>query len=209
MESFINKVKNKLQNPLPAQKAHHLMASQMRKNGTVKFPKRKNTRIAAVLILLYRKENQIHIPFILRPDYGKDVRTHSGQMALPGGGREQEDEDLIATALRETEEEIGVKVPRENILGGLSQLYIPPSDSMVNPYVAFIDKAPEKFVLDPKEVAQVYEAKLDDFFNPELRKMRVNNFQGQEWQVPYFDVVDKAIWGATAMMMSELTEILR
>ena len=216
MSDFIQKLKNRLDSPLrPAQKAHALMESSARKTTTsFQYKERKKTRIAAVLMLLYpyldEEGNQKFdwkMPLVLRPQY-EGVHNHGGQIGLPGGGKEEQDENLMMTAIRETQEEIGVIVPKINILGSLSDLYIPPSDSLVTPFVGFLDAKPS-FIPDPKEVAKIIETPLSFLQNPALRMQKEiilpNNVV---LDVPYFSVNNETIWGATAMMLSELLHLI-
>jgi 8-oxo-dGTP pyrophosphatase MutT (NUDIX family) len=118
--TFIDKLKIRLQQPLPGQTAHNVMASESRLKLKMPSPNER-TRESAVLILFYPTENQIFIPLILRPQYDG---VHGGQMAFPGGRAEKEDESLIRTALREAQEEIGVRVSDVKVLGELTKLWV-------------------------------------------------------------------------------------
>lgn len=216
MNDFIQKLKNRLDSPLrPAEKAHSLMESLARKNMTsFQYKEREKTRVAAVLILLFPFENEDgneksdwKMPLVLRPQY-EGMHNHGGQIGLPGGGREVQDENLMMTAIRETQEEIGVIVPKINILGSLSDLYIAPSDSLVTPFVGFLDSKPN-FILDPKEVDRIIEAPLSSLKNPELRMQKEIILPNKIiLDVPYFALNDDSIWGATAMILSELLYLM-
>ncbi|WP_338812848.1 CoA pyrophosphatase [Bernardetia sp. Wsw4-3y2] len=213
---FIQKLKNRLDSPLrPAEKAQRLMESSARKTTTsFQYKERKKTRIAAVLMLLYPYQDEDgnekfdwKMPLVLRPQY-EGMHNHGGQIGLPGGGREEQDENLMMTAIRETQEEIGVIVPKINILGSLSDLYIPPSDSMVTPFVGFLDAKPN-FIPDPKEVARIIEAPLSSLQNPKLRLQKKVTLPNKiVLDVPYFSVNEDSIWGATAMMLSEFLHLI-
>ncbi len=216
MSDFIQKLKNRLDSPhRPAQKAHTLMESSARtKEFSFQYKERKKTRVAAVLMLLYPYQDEDgnekydwKMPLVLRPQY-EGMHNHGGQIGLPGGGREEQDENLMMTAIRETQEEIGVIVPKINILGSLLNLYIPPSDSMVTPFVGFLDYKPN-FIPDPKEVDRVIEAPLSFLQNPELRmQKKVTLANNVVLDVPYFSVNEDSIWGATAMMLSEFLHLI-
>ncbi len=213
---FIQKLKNRLDSPLrPAEKAQRLMESSARKTTTsFQYKERKKTRIAAVLMLLYPYQDEDgnekfdwKMPLVLRPQY-EGMHNHGGQIGLPGGGREEQDENLMMTAIRETHEEIGVIVPKNNILGSLSDLYIPPSDSMVTPFVGFLDSKPD-FIRDPKEVDRIIEAPLSSLQNPKLRLQKKVTLPNKiVLDVPYFAVNEDSIWGATAMMLSEFLYLI-
>ena len=216
MNDFIEKLKNRLDSPLrPAKKAQQIMASSPRKpTDFFQYKEREKTRIAAVLLLLYPFENEDgnersdwKMPLVLRPQY-EGTHNHGGQIGLPGGGKEMQDESLMMTAIRETEEEIGVIVPKMNILGHLSDLYIPPSDSMVTPFIGFLDTKPD-FVPDPKEVDRIIEAPLSSLKNPDLKMQREIVLPNKIiLDVPYFAINEDSIWGATAMMLNEFLHLI-
>jgi 8-oxo-dGTP pyrophosphatase MutT (NUDIX family) len=200
--TFIEKLTLQLQKPLPGSKAHDKMASESRMK--LKFPSpNERTRESAVLILFYPSKNQIFIPLILRPPYDG---VHGGQMAFPGGRAEKEDESLIRTALREAQEEIGVRVHDITVIGQLTKLYIPPSNFYVQPVVGYMNHKPE-FYPDPIEVDKVIEVSFDEISNPNIIGRKILNVRGVEIDAPYFDIQESIVWGATAMMISELLAI--
>jgi len=193
---------NRLQYPLPGWAAQQRMASPMHRQARVKTPE--NTRRAGVLILLFQQEDHLVIPLIRRPVY---PGVHSGQIAFPGGKAELQDQDIIDTALRETWEEIGVEVARPQVLGLLSDMYIPPSNITVSPVLAWTDRTPE-YLPDPAEVADVIPITLADLRDPSKQKMtQVSRFDDSPLIAPAFFVQKEVIWGATAMMLSELLHI--
>ncbi|MBX2841320.1 MAG: CoA pyrophosphatase [Flammeovirgaceae bacterium] len=202
INQIISKLQIRLKTDLPGKIAHDLMSSP----GRLVREKIKpiNPRISAVLILLFPKENLIKVPLILRPQYDG---VHSGQIAFPGGRREDIDKDVIDTALRETFEEIGVLIPRSQVIGELSQLYIPPSNSLVTPVVAYSKNSLE-YEIDTTEVDKVFDVPLHNFKRPENRKMVPLNVRGFKFIAPSFQVSGQTVWGATAMMISELIMIL-
>ena len=157
-----------------------------------------------MLILLYPRSDpgdaQIYLPLILRPDY---PGVHSGQIGLPGGGHEPADRDLIDTARRETYEEVGVHFSQYTVLGQLTPLYVSASNYIVQPSVAWIDFRPE-FLVDPYEVAALIEAPLRTLLDPATRRVEPWKLRGREIEVPYYAVGEHFVWGATAMMLSEL-----
>lgn len=199
---FTNKIKTlqqRLQEELPGRDAQLKMAFKGRNKVDI-YPIPENARHSAVLILLFPKDDGIYLPLIQRPVY---QGVHSGQIAFPGGKREEEDLSLEHTALRETLEEIGVNVKEEQILGKLTDLYIPPSNMLVLPVVAYSETPPE-YLLDEKEVVKVLEPSLDQLRAPETinhKDIAIRN--GMKINTPYFDVEGHTVWGATAMMISE------
>lgn len=163
-------------------------------------------RLGGVLALLFCKEGVLNLILTRRPD---TLNSHPGQISFPGGSREGE-ETLEMTALRETEEEIGIGPDRVEVLGHLSTLYIPPSDFKVHPYVAWYKNGGQPgYIPNPAEVAEVIEEPLSSFFNPLMRKEEPWDFRGHSITVPYYLVGGHKVWGATAMMISELVERLR
>ncbi|PTM04887.1 MAG: coenzyme A pyrophosphatase, partial [Bacteroidetes bacterium] len=161
---------------------------------------------AAVLVLIENNNNQPQVVLILRTTY---KGTHSGQVSFPGGKREKEDVDFLDTALRESEEEIGISRNDLQVLGALSPIYIPPSNFLVYPFVAISHKVLDK-VPEEKEVAGIYTLALDQLFASDtLRETEISSGSGIKVKVPAFHISDLKIWGATAMMLCELKYILK
>ncbi len=154
LEPFLQGIHRDLAQPLPGPAAQFGMAPRPRRDGEQEDPPRPDARLSAVLILFYPVDGVLHLPFILRPTYRG---VHSGQVSLPGGGREAVDVTLADTALRETHEEIGVPPAGIKLLGQLSPLYVAASNHIVYPFVGWIDRRPE-FRTDPYEVAMLIEA---------------------------------------------------
>ncbi|UZD23694.1 CoA pyrophosphatase [Algoriphagus halophytocola] len=161
-------------------------------------------RKGAVLILFYPDQNQALFPLIKRPEY---PGVHSGQIALPGGKMEDFDADIIATALREANEEVGVKPDSVEIIGQMSDLFIPASNFLVSPVIGFSEEIPD-FVPEEREVERIIQASVKTLFEPSYRKKKIltlsNNFK---LDTPYFEVDQEVVWGATAMILSELLGI--
>ncbi|TAD99951.1 MAG: CoA pyrophosphatase [Bacteroidetes bacterium] len=161
----------------------------------------KPPRVCAVMIFFFEQDNEIIFPFMLRPAYDG---VHSGQISFAGGGQEEQDLDLIQTAIRETEEEIGVLIPRSQILGTLSDIYIPPSNSLVTPVVAYLTEKPT-YKIDPKEVDQMLEISLKDLQNPENQSFQDLTFPNKmKAKMPVYQIGEWKIWGATARLLSDL-----
>lgn len=209
---FIAALGRDLQAPLPGRNAQFDMAPRPRPGSEAEDIPAPDARRSSVLILFYRRAddvradnagraaNQIYLPLILRPTY---PGVHSGQIGLPGGGFEPQDDDLVATALRETQEEIGVAPSDVTVLGVLSTLYIRPSNNLVLPVVGWTGMHPS-FIPDTREVAALIEAPLDEFLDPGNRHTERWQLRDRTADVPIFNVQDQAIWGATAMILSEL-----
>jgi 8-oxo-dGTP pyrophosphatase MutT (NUDIX family) len=201
--TFIEKLSIRLQKPLPGQDAHDKMASESRLKFKMPSPNER-TRESAVLILFYPFKNEIFAPLILRPQYDG---VHGGQMAFPGGRAEKEDENLIRTAMREAQEEIGVRLTDIKVIGQLTKLYIPPSNFFVQPVVGYMNHKPD-FYPDAREVDKVIEVALEEIINPEIIGRKILNVRGVEVDAPFYQIQEHTVWGATAMMISELLNVI-
>ncbi len=203
-EELISILEQKLNLPLPGRTAHLKMAGRLPLYQKELSPP-DNVRVAGVLVHLYQKDNDWYLTLMERTDHG----PHSGQISFPGGGVEENDKNLTATALREAQEEVGISPQDVTILGHLTPLHIPVSNSIAHPTVGYSKQAP-LYSPDPKEVKSVIEAPLSHFFLPEnlkARDMTVGNGFLLK-QVPYFDINGHVVWGATAMMLSEFFELV-
>ncbi|MEL6651789.1 MAG: CoA pyrophosphatase [Bacteroidota bacterium] len=200
---FISHLQRRLQAPLPGLDAQMQMAPPIR-GRSIEVPN--NARLGAVMLLLYPSGNDWFIPFIRRVE---DGRVHGGQVSFPGGRHDDTDPDFQFTALRETEEEIGV--PRSGIqsLGKLTELYIPPSNFVVYPHIGVLPERPA-FQANPQEVQEVIEVEISQFLNPEIRDVhRVDVFGGNFIHAPGYTVNQQhLIWGGTAMMLAEFAHLL-
>ena len=166
----------------------------------------KNPKKAAVMMLLYPRNHETHLALIVRNSY---PGIHASQIAFPGGKVEPTDIDLQHTALRETHEEIGVKPESVNVIRPFSELYIPPSNFLVSPFLGVVyDEI--AFVPSPYEVKRVLELPLKDLLDDRIiTQVVMSTSYAKNISVPVFNVDKYVVWGATAMMMSELKETIR
>ncbi len=202
---FIDRLKTILQSTLPGVDAHLRLAPGLRVNDLKAGKPLVNPLESAVLILLYPVAGQLFTVVILRNEY---KGAHSGQISLPGGKTEETDSDFIHTALREANEEIGIHAGSVQILGQLSRFYVRPSNYIVYPVVGYTAERPV-FVPDPTEVQKVIE--IDIFKEISYQKIvnREFTFAGNyKIEAPGFVLGDDFMWGATAMIFSELIQIL-
>jgi 8-oxo-dGTP pyrophosphatase MutT (NUDIX family) len=164
-----------------------------------------NVRYAAVMMLLYPIEGELHFCLIQRSNY---AGKHSGQISFPGGKKEEEDVDYWATALRETLEEVGVDSSKVTLLKQLSSTYIPPSNFYVYPYMAYVESRPN-FIPEKGEVAQVIEVPLNDLLKEaSMQEGSITASYSDEVVVPMFVFDSCDVWGATAMILAEAREMI-
>jgi len=156
-----------------------------------------------VLILLYPYAGEWHFPLMRRVE---DGLTHSGQISLPGGSQEA-GESIRETALREACEEVGAACTEVDVLGQLTTIYIPPSNFLVTPTVGQVEHRPD-FKCDPREVAELIEVPLSTLFDPNVVRREPWMLRGTQVEVPFFQIGLHKVWGATAMILSELKMIL-
>lgn len=164
-------------------------------------------REASVLWLLFPDAEKNWCGTLMRrtPDKG----VHGGQISIPGGEREPSDACDLGTALREFEEEMGIQVAEGDVIGRLHSLYIPPSQFVVEPFVAVCDHVPA-FVPDALEVAEVLCPRLDELCNVSaLEERPIEVSAGLTHPMPCFEVDGHRVWGATALMLTEFGAIWR
>lgn len=164
-----------------------------------------NPRKSAVLSLFYPKDKQTYLLLIVRSEY---VGIHSAQISFPGGKMEVFDSSLEDTALRETEEEVGVRKDKIEIIKTFSELYIPPSNFLVSPFMGISrDELIPK--IDTREVSGILELSLSDLLDNRLiSNVRLSTSYAKEIEVPAFIISDHVVWGATAMILSEIKQII-
>ncbi len=167
---------------------------------------KRNPRKAAVLALFYPNgQQETHLLCILRKKY---AGVHSNQVGFPGGKVERTDTDLAHTALRETEEEVGVPQQDITLVRQLTQIYIPPSNFEVAPFVGLY-KRPRPFVKQDAEVEMVLEIPVRHFLSDmNMVQEKLATSYAQDIEVPAFKLNGYIIWGATAMMMNEIKVLL-
>ncbi|MCX2742383.1 CoA pyrophosphatase [Mangrovivirga sp. M17] len=207
-ESFIEKLERILKKPLPGRSAQLEMSARFDENLAEKyFNPGRDAKMGGVMVLFYPEDDgTISLPLMLRPEY---PGVHSGQISLPGGKQEPGDKNLIETAIRETEEEIGVNSSDINILGNLSELFIFASNFLVIPSIGYLDYKPD-FVPEEGEVEKIIPFPVKSLIDPEtVKTTNIQAARGIRLHAPYFDVEGHIVWGATAMMLSELRTILK
>lgn len=204
---LLESLKIQLQQSLPGEEIRHRLSPPYRPPLSKEEILSRHPNIGGVLVLLYNKSDTLHLVLTERKQY---EGVHGGQMSLPGGRKDDTDSTLIHTALRETEEEVGVEAASINILGSLTELYIPPSNFLVYPSVGF-SPAVNTFQPQKEEVEKVVEIPVEFFLDdanihPQTR-IRLHN--GNYVTVPSYIFNQHIIWGATALMLHEFVHVFR
>lgn len=195
-----------LSGELPGEEAHLEVIPLNRKPTSLLIDDADDYRRSAVGIYLFPYGNEVHTILIQRPHYeGK----HGGQISFPGGKIEEEDPDLEYTARRESFEEINIPIESGELMGSLSEVFIPVSKFRVQPFVFFIEEEPV-FKADPREVDEIITFNAGHLLkNDIIKKTDLNIGNGLiRKDIPYFDINGRIVWGATAMILSELRAVL-
>lgn len=206
LEQLINRLKTALSETLPGIDAQYRMAPLNRQRMGIEELEAQNFRPSAVMILFCENEkNELYIPLTERMTY---IGAHSGQVSLPGGKFETQDEDLMTTALRECYEEIGIK--DVEVIGKLTPLHIPVSSFLVHPYVGICKIKDPVMVNQEREVKRVIKLEINDLIDDRIVKEGNMQVMGSlNIKTPWFEVEELKVWGATAMILSELKQVLK
>jgi 8-oxo-dGTP pyrophosphatase MutT (NUDIX family) len=204
--AFTENLKDRLQNyPLPGQDAQYIMAGENIRHKKIDLKALSDYKKSAVCLLLYEHDRDVYFALMKRPS---THQYHASQIALPGGGC-NENESYEETAIRELYEETGVAISAENILGRLTPLYIPISNFYIQPVVACINSKP-LFIPSKEEVEELIEYRLKDLLDEHVvSETMVNLTSGIKIKAPYFNVQGNVLWGATAMLLSEIKQLLK
>lgn len=204
MNTFYNYLSERLKSDLPGHEAQLKMAPKPNEGRRPMMPESGNVNIGGVCILLHARENnRYEVLLTLR---SKDLPTHKGQISFPGG-RSNQDEPVIKTALRELEEEVGISADLVNVLGKITELYIPNSKNYVYPIVGFIRQKPT-LTINPNEVDEAFFVDLDTLENSRNIREEEWTIRNQQYKVPFWNIHPSIpLWGATAMMLSEFMAI--
>ena len=203
---LIENIIKKLKQPLPGKEAHKELAPY-RNEIELDF-KNKNPKIASTLLLIYPKNDSLFFCLIQRNEY---EGTHSNQISFPGG-KNVIGESIKETALRETKEEIGIDPVSINIIGELTQVFVPPSNFLIHPFVGYCDFTPF-FKANEREVKEIIEVNIGDLFKKDVIKIKKMSFKKSSgivnFEVPYLDLNNKIVWGATSVILNEFRKMLQ
>ena len=202
INTLTEKLKMNCKKDLPGEIAQKAMLAQPR--NKIDFPNLEEHAIpSAVLILLYHENDDVY--FILT-ERTNEVQHHKGQISLPGGAWE-EGEHLYETAMRETEEEIGIPIKNIEIISELTPLFINVTGYIIHPFVGFVPEIPI-IIPHPNEVNNVFTASISDLLNPQNTKHELWTIRNTQIDVPFFKFGKYKVWGATAMILSEFRQCL-
>lgn len=193
---------------LPGEVVQFKMAPMERLQELKRIARDKETaKRAGVLSLFYPSENfETRLILILRKTY---LGVHSAQVGFPGGKLEEYDTSIQDAALRETEEEVGISRETISVLKKLTEIYIPPSNFFVQPFLGITTESP-KFVPQEEEVEALIEVALHDFMNDaNIITKTLSTSYAHNIEVPAFHLNGHVVWGATAMMLNEVRELLK
>ncbi len=203
---FKENLKARLELPLPGQSSQMKMVPEARRREIEQRSDHSHARKAAVLICFFPDEkDDIRLVLIRRNEY-EDV--HSGQISFPGGRNEESDPDMIYTALREAEEETNIMINQVEVLGEITPVYIPPSNFIVNAVIGWTAEIPT-LIPDPSEVSEILTLSVEEL--TDLANLQHRNIPHREFKlidVPCFYIQGHIIWGATAMILMEVVDII-
>lgn len=204
-QDFIDKLSHRLKLPLPGALAHEPLRAIPANSTSLTFNHQVAPKLGSVLILLHSENGVIKFPLTKRATY---KGAHSGQISLPGGKTEV-GETKIQTALRECEEEIGVRQTDVNVVGALTNFFVIPSNFMVTPIVAYVPSKP-RYVPDPIEVDTIFECSISELIpHSSIKKKEIIVANEFKLIAPHFEIGGEIVWGATAMMLNEFRTVVR
>lgn len=205
IESLALQLKSLTKEPLPGIESHKKMLPQGRPMPDDYLSHIKDYKQSAVFALLFEEASSIHLLLTQRHQYeGK----HSGQISFPGGKKEAFDADLLQTAYRETYEEVGIAAEHIEFISALTPLYIPVSNFLVQPYLGYLKMLPD-LQINAREVQSIVKFPLQDLNNPAfIKTKKIEASSGLHLTVPAFELGPHVIWGATAMMLREIGDLL-
>lgn len=201
---FIERLERKLEDDLPGLPSQLKMAPIGREDHLITPSQYKD---ACVMTLIYPKKDDWHVVLIQRTiTHPND--PHSGQISLPGGKMEDTDHTHADCALRETQEEVGINAEDVGIIGELTPLYVGVSNFLIYPFIGFTTQEPN-FEPQASEVQKIIEVPVDLFVGDRYKRKKHMNIRGNVLKnVPFYEVYDHVLWGATAMIMSEFGSVI-
>ena len=202
-QHFITQLEIMITNYLPGEESQQKM--RVNYDQSIELPfSINNSTASAVLILLYLEDNEIHFFLTKRSN---ELEHHKGQISLPGGTQEK-NEELTHTALRETQEEIGINKTSISIIGSMTPLFVPVTGFMIHPFIGYSSNKLEP-TPDPSEVEAIFSVNISDLLNETNQTIEKRNIRGYDVEVPYFKLNNYEVWGATSMILSEFRDLIK
>lgn len=208
MQNVDRLILSNLLKQLPGEVAQHLMAPIGRKEYANSI---ENYTDSAVIILLIPTIKGVIFPLIKRSSKNPNDK-HAGQISLPGGKKDLADQDIVHTALRELEEEIGIRPDQVEVVGALTSLKVPVSGFIIHPFVGiYLPEDAPKYIKQISEVDEILEVAISDLLDEQNVLLKnISMASGMMINdVPYFHLASKVVWGATAMILNEMKELLK
>lgn len=203
--TLVQHLHSRLEKSLPGKLGQKPMQPYLPLMPKIDVPRRNTVKKGAVMAIIYAKDNIPHLLLIERNTY---KGAHSGQISFPGGKLES-GESALSAAMRECEEEVGIAADSYRVLSPLTEVYVWASNFMVYPFLAISDSL-DSLTPDPKEVKSIIEMPIAHFFeNKNKSEMMMKSYLGVSLKAPYYDVHEVPLWGATAMMISEIEHLLK
>lgn len=203
---FRDVLKHAIEQGVPGEDAHLRMSPLKRPLSSLAIKEAENIRESAVAIILFPNENTHHCILIQRPIYDG---THSGQVSFPGGKKDLEDIHLEFTARREAFEEVGIELNESLLVGELTDVFIPVSSFKVKPFIYYHETLPS-LKADEREVSEIFTFTIDELLSEDsFATMEIKFPNGiSQKNIPCFNLSNKQIWGATALILNELRELI-
>ncbi len=203
---FRDVLKHAIEKGLPGEAAHLRMSPLKRPLSSFAIKEAETIRESAVAIILFPNENTHHCILIQRPIYDG---THSGQVSFPGGKKDLEDIHIEFTARREAFEEVGIELTENLLVGELTDVFIPVSGFKVKPFIYYHETLPS-LKADEREVSEIFTFTIDELLNNDsFSTMEIKFPNGiTQKNIPCFNLSNKQIWGATALILNELRELI-
>ncbi len=205
LDKFLENLSIRLTEPKPGLSAHRKMAPFLGEKEFRTFQPTADAKASSVLLLMTYFDENLHILLTLRSD---KLKSHKGQISFPGG-RHESSESFEETAIRETYEEVGIPSDKYRVLGSLSEIFVPPSNSVIYPYIAIIYGKPAVEV-NLSEVEEVFYVPVEFLLDEKNVTREIWDISGWQVEVPFWNVGKSShLWGATAIILSEFIELIK
>jgi len=202
---FISFLRKRIEKPLPGKEAQKKMLPvPINESNARKLTAPDDATPSSVLIPIFMDEyEQLNVILTLRTS----GIHHGGQICFPGGRSEQNEEPL-ETALRESHEEIGLTPLKVQILGSITSYYLQHTNNQISPFIGYLQEKPV-LTRNPNEVEEIITVQLHSLATEDKLTNERWDLEHDSFDVPYWDIHEVPLWGATAMILSELLELYK